>query len=132
MVITFAVEGGIVGVGVYATFLAARVLRSPESVGAWLPRVVAGWHRGMYEAEMRRYERHVRSRNDDDDDFEEWPLKPDELPTEQDIRQLPDVRGLMKVSNQLIDLRMQPDEVSVIGADETPEDLAVADDFDQS
>ena len=115
----FAVEGGLVALTVYATFLTARVLRDPERIGAWLPRLVAGWHQGMREAEKRKLERCSL-----DEDINEW--------NERDALQRPEVRELIKTSSRLSELHMHPDEVSVIGVHEFPEDIAAVDDLDQS
>jgi hypothetical protein len=130
MVTTFAVEGGLTAITVYAAFLMVRVLGDPERIGAWLPRLVVGWHKTMYEAEMRRYERRDLSisRGLVSDIDDEEPFEP---MTERDVQQLPEVRELIKASQQLLDLHMQPDEVSIIGADEAPEDLAAADEPDE-
>lgn len=122
MEITFAVEGGVAAVAVYTAFLTARVLRDPERIGAWLPRLVAGWHQGMQEAERRKLERRAVDQE-----------QPDEAMSERRVvEQLPQVRELIKASSRVSQLHMHPEEVSVIGAHEAPEDLAAADDSDQS
>jgi hypothetical protein len=114
MVITFAVDASIASVAVYATFLTARVLRDPERIGAWIPRLVAGWHHGMKEAERSRSDRGFRAAEQE----KAW--------------RIPGVQELIKASTQLRSLELRPDEVSVIAPDDTPADLAEADDFDQS
>jgi hypothetical protein len=49
------------GSGVAAVWYIARLLvkasRDPKRLGAWLPRLLAGWHIGMTEVERARQER---------------------------------------------------------------------------
>jgi hypothetical protein len=59
MEVTFAVlqGGGVAGIVAYSIHLLVHLMRDPDRVGAWLPRLVAGWHRGMTEAERARQKR---------------------------------------------------------------------------
>jgi len=107
MEITFAVEGAIGVVALSATRLFARVLRHPEQIGAWLPRVIAGWHQGMREADRQRQKRR---------------LKPRRM-----SQPAPQMEELIKASNSLLKLGMSAQEVTTIGADELPDDLLDSD-----
>jgi hypothetical protein len=44
------------GVAIYALHLLGAVLRDPERVGGWLPRLVAGWRKARRDAERARQE----------------------------------------------------------------------------
>jgi hypothetical protein len=48
--------GGVAAACIYAVHLLAKVMRDPERVGAWLPRLRAGWHKGMAQMEQARQE----------------------------------------------------------------------------
>jgi hypothetical protein len=87
MMITFAVEGGAAALASYTAYLFARVLRSPENIGAWLPRLVAGWHQGMQEAEVQKSARRTKAKGR---------RKP---PNPQELRE---VKELIKASNSLV------------------------------
>jgi hypothetical protein len=45
---------GVSALVAYGVHLLVHVMRDPERVGAWLPRLVAGWHKGMAEVEHAR------------------------------------------------------------------------------
>jgi hypothetical protein len=107
MEITFAVEGGVAAIGVYATYLLARVLKSPESVGAWLPRLVAGWHQGMQEVDEIRAMRRAQN-------LDQKPVTPEKFR---------DVRHLVEASNGLTAIGMKAEEVFTTGVDAFPDDL---------
>jgi hypothetical protein len=49
--------GGEAAAVIYTVHLLAEVMRDPERVGAWLPRVLAAWHIGMTKAEKARHQR---------------------------------------------------------------------------
>lgn len=51
---TLAVQGGATAASVYAVHLLVATLRDPNNLGAWLPRVLAGWHQGMHDLERAR------------------------------------------------------------------------------
>lgn len=56
--ITLAIEAaGGTGITIYALHLLSAVLRDPERIGGWLPRLAAGWHNARREAELARLER---------------------------------------------------------------------------
>lgn len=92
----------------YALHLVARVLRYPEAIGAWIPRLVAGWQLGWGEAADARRARHI---------------------TEREARRVTDLdttATLSQLAGQLEISRMRPNVVEIMGAGDTPEDLAVA------
>jgi hypothetical protein len=107
MEITFAVEGGIAAVALYTTALFARVLRHPEQIGAWLPRLVAGWHRGMREADKERDKRRLR--------------------IERMAQPSPEMQEVITASYRLLQFGMKASEVATIGTDALPDDLAESD-----
>jgi hypothetical protein len=112
MEITFVVEGGALVIGAYSAYLFARVLRSPESIGSWLPRLVAGWHQGWREAESEESARlNARGR--------EGPT--DQLPIPEQVRE---VQRLMNLSRELLELHMKAEQVIAVGL---PDDLAASD-----
>jgi hypothetical protein len=43
-------QGGVTLVAAYSVHLLAQVLRHPDQIGTWLPRLVASWHDGWREA----------------------------------------------------------------------------------
>jgi hypothetical protein len=109
MEITFAVEGGAVAIATYTTYLFARVLRSPEQIGSWLPRLAAGWHQGMRQAEIQKEARKIPQQNAGDDD--------NTLPIPE---QLPWSPELAKAARQLVLLKMKAEAVTTIGLDDVP------------
>lgn len=111
MEITFAVEGGAAVIAAYTAYLFARVLRSPENLGAWVPRLVAGWHQGWREAETQKSARGLGRKRDGGD----------RLPIPEQARP---VQELVKTGDDLFKLNMQADEVTTIGLDDVPDDLA--------
>jgi hypothetical protein len=112
MEVTFALEGGTAVLGTYAVYLFARVLRSPEDIGSWLPRVVSGWRRGWKEAQAQRTE----------DEGDQKPAM--ELGTKAIPKRLVAARDLIKASEGLLELGMVADEVRMAGVDHLPADLA--------
>jgi hypothetical protein len=108
MVITFAVEGGAAVVVSYSAYLFAQVLRSPETIGAWLPRLVAGWHQGWRQAESEKSGRHAAV------SIEGEPRDP--RPQE--------IRELIEAGNSLVELHMKAGEVTAIGVDILPDDVS--------
>jgi hypothetical protein len=54
---TLVASGGVTAATLFALHLLARVLQNPREAGAWLPRVIAGWHQGLHEVEEPRTER---------------------------------------------------------------------------
>jgi hypothetical protein len=52
--------GGTTAVVAYSVHLLVHVMRDPQRVGGWLPRLVAGWHKGMTDAEQARQD-HVEA-----------------------------------------------------------------------
>jgi hypothetical protein len=56
LVQAIAQGSGVAAAGIYAVHLLAKVMRDPERVGAWLPRLRAGWYKGMAEMEEAHQE----------------------------------------------------------------------------
>jgi hypothetical protein len=48
---------GVTAITGYAIYLFAQIVKDPQRVGAWLPRLVAGWHTGMNELDEARRKR---------------------------------------------------------------------------
>jgi hypothetical protein len=96
---------GSTGLIIYALHLFREVLRDPGRIGAWLPGLAAGWYEGRREAlkAQREYE--------------------DELRQTQEIVDKK-VDALLDLSEDLE--KVHPDELTVTGATETPEDIAGA------
>jgi hypothetical protein len=46
--------GGVTALVIYVVHLLVKVMRDPERLGAWLPRLLATWHREMTKAEKAR------------------------------------------------------------------------------
>jgi hypothetical protein len=111
MEITFALQGGGTLIGAYAACLFARALRSPESIGSWLPRLVAGWHQGWHDVEHQKLVGPT-GRMVSSDDL---------LPIPEQVRE---VRELVDASVELLQLDMKADEVITTGVDELSADLA--------
>jgi hypothetical protein len=100
--ITLAAAGS-TGVTIYALYLLSAVLRDPERIGSWLPRLTAGWHNGWREAETARLSR----RNE---------LKMIRLIVDDQVLRL------LALSEDLANLKAV--DVSVLGDSDTPEDIA--------
>jgi hypothetical protein len=100
--ITLAAAGS-AGLTLYALYLLSAVLRDPERIGSWLPRLTAGWHKGWREAEKER-----RLRQDD--------LQMIEKTVEDQVPKL------IAISENLADMKAA--DVTVLGDSETPEDIA--------
>jgi hypothetical protein len=104
MDITLAV-GGATGAGSMALFgvqLFARALRQPGLIGGWLPSVLTGWHKEMYEVEKQKAKRNRRKR-------QEW-LESDE------------VAELVKATKRLETLGLQPSRIAILGLSEAEEE----------
>jgi hypothetical protein len=100
--VTLAAAGS-TGLTIYALHLLRSVLSDPGRIGAWLPRLAAGWYEARQEALKARQE------------YE------DELRQTKEIVDKK-VDALMDLSEDLE--KVQPDELTVTGATETPEDIA--------
>jgi hypothetical protein len=100
------VEVGATGVALY---LLAKIMKDPERVGAWLPRLVAGWHKGQRDREKQRHKRKVEETQG-------------QL-LEAEIGAI--VARTIASTAPLVVLK--PVEVTVWGAPEPPEDIAEAD-----
>ena len=104
MDLTVVAQGGWAAVTAYAIHLFVRILRNPESVGAWLPRLVAGWHQGWQEAGETKRTRKVVAR---------------------DLTRTEEVVGaLIEGTERLASTELKPNKVTALGAGEPPEDLA--------
>jgi hypothetical protein len=109
MEVTLAVVqgGGVAGIVAYSVHLLVHVMRDPKRVGAWLPRLVAGWHEGMTEVE------HARREHDESEEKRKHE------------------EAIAKASSQLVaaaeDLKQLPTaEVTAIGVGEPPDDIVAA------
>jgi hypothetical protein len=102
--ITLAAAGS-TGLTIYALHLLRSVLSDPRRIGAWLPRLAAGWYDGRREAlkAQREYEDELRQ-------------------TEEIVDKKVD--ALMELSEDLE--RVRPDELTITGETEIPEDIAEA------
>jgi hypothetical protein len=102
--------GGTTRVIIYALHLLSAILRNPEGIGDWLPRLVAGWHKARRDAEMLRQEHR--------DEVGRGQL------TDLLIKQ--NVSRLMRLAQnpELHDLH--PVQVALGAEDETPEDIREA------
>jgi hypothetical protein len=89
-------------VAVFVTYLFARILRNPKRVGAWLPEVVASWHETMRKAADQKAARQLAA-------------------------QFADVRAMIDLSNELVKLRLEAEEVRTVGVHELPDDLTYLD-----
>ena len=108
--ITVAAAGS-AGVVIYSLHLLCAVLRDPEGIGGWLPRLVAGWHKARRDAEMVRQEHRFEVG---------WGQLTDLL-----IKQ--NVSRLMRLAQNPELQDLHPIQVTLAGAeDETPEDIKEA------
>ena len=121
--ITLALEtAGSTGVIVYAMYLLGAVLRDPERIGGWLPRLAAGWHKGRLEARQA-----LQARRDaviaetGADPVEEYGPAPGEAAL-IDARMYESVTQLVDLSRDLKGL--QPADVTVDVDAEGPEEIA--------
>jgi hypothetical protein len=62
MDLSLLVQGGMTGISIYALHLLARIMKDPERVSAWLPRLMAGWHKGMSEVDEAKTRRAITAR----------------------------------------------------------------------
>ena len=96
---------------IYALHLLCAILRNPEGIGDWLPRLVAGWHKARRDAEIVRQEHR--------DEVGRGQL------TDLLIKQ--NVSRLMRLAQNPELQDMHPIQVTLVGAeDETPEDIREA------
>jgi hypothetical protein len=108
--ITLAAAGS-TSVIIYAAHLLCALLRNPEGIGDWLPRLVAGWHKARRDAEMVRQEHR--------DEVGRGQL------TDLLIKQ--NVSRLMRLAQNPELQDLHPVQVTLVGAeDETPEDIREA------
>jgi hypothetical protein len=99
------------GVILYALHLLCAVLRNPEGIGGWLPRLHAGWHEARRRAEMVRQEHRV--------DVIRGQL------TDLLIKQ--NMSRLMRLAQNPELQDLHPVQVTLLGAgDETPADIREA------
>jgi hypothetical protein len=108
-------QGGLAVVTAYSIHLFVRVLRDPERVGAWLPRLVAGWHKGWGEAANAKKARNFGGA----DDARVW--------AEIDAKGNERIRALIKTNGRLVSTGLKPETVTALGAGEPPEELAEID-----
>jgi hypothetical protein len=109
MDLSIAIQGGAAaGIGIYALHLLSAVIRHPENVGAWLPRLLAGWRKGMSEA------------------MEAKGLRFEPSEAEQSAADTPPaaVREILRARPKI--RLLKPDDVDAAGAGETPEDITEA------
>jgi hypothetical protein len=96
---------------IYALHLLCAVLRDPEGIGGWLPRLVAGWHEARRDAEMVRQEHRVE-------------VVRGQL-TDLLIKQ--NMSRLMRLAQNPELQDLHPVQITLIGAeDDTPEDIREA------
>lgn len=96
---------------IYALYLLSAILRNPEGIGDWLPRLVAGWHKARRDAEIVRQEHRVE-------------VIRGQL-TDLLIKQ--NISRLMRLSQNPELQDLHPVQVTLIGAEhETPEDIKEA------
>jgi hypothetical protein len=99
--------GGPTALAVYSVHLLVHVIRDPERIGAWLPRLVAGWHMGKAEAERARL------------DYAE------SLAELKKQRAIEDASGRLIAAAEKIK-ELPAAEVTAIGAGDTPDDIVAA------
>jgi hypothetical protein len=99
MDITLLVQGG--AAVMYAVHIFVRVMRDPQNVGAWLPRLVAGWRTGRREAEEAK-----------------------QALEQLEANQNAAVTALTDTAEQLA--RMMPRQVEAIGAGDPPVEIIEA------
>ena len=63
---TVAAGGGLAAVAWYSVHLLAKAIRHPQDIGAWIPRVIAGWHKGQAEKDQARQAREEAERERED------------------------------------------------------------------
>jgi hypothetical protein len=108
--ITLAAAGS-TRVIIYALHLLCAILRDPEGIGDWLPRLVAGWNKARRDAEMVRHEH------------------PDEVGRGQltDLLIKQNVSRLMRLAQNPELQDLHPVQVTIVGVeDETPADIREA------
>jgi hypothetical protein len=109
--ITLAIQAaGGTGITVYALYLLSAVLRDPERLGGWLPRLVAGWHKARRDLARIR-----------DKDMNIFGSQREGLVT---LLCEEEVAKLRELSQQLRELK--PRDVTVSGAGTLPEDITKA------
>jgi hypothetical protein len=108
--ITLAAAGS-TRVIIYALHLLCTILRDPEGIGDWLPRLVAGWRKARRDAEMVRQEHRVE-------------VGRGQL-TDLLIKQ--NISRLMRLAQNPELQDLHPVQVTLVGAeDETPQDIREA------
>jgi hypothetical protein len=136
--ISLAIEAvGGTGITIYALHLLSAVLRDPERIGGWLPRLAAGWHRARKDAELARQERfqhdapstelsaEERQRAEGlEDTFRRDVREAEVREAEAEVRIDEAVTGLVDLSDTLKEL--SPVNVTVDVETETPKDIAAA------
>jgi hypothetical protein len=105
--ITVAADGS-TGVVIYALHLLCALLRDPERIGGWLPRLVTGWHKARRDAEMVRQGHRVEVIRGQLTDL----LVKQNMSTLMRLAQNPELQDL------------HPVQITLVGAgDEMPEDI---------
>jgi hypothetical protein len=99
--------GAITAVAIYSVHLLVRVMRDPERVGACLPRLLAGWHKGMTEAERARLD-HARAEAE-----------------RKKSKAIEDASGRLIAAAEKIK-ELPAAEATAIGAGDTPDDIVAA------
>jgi hypothetical protein len=110
--ITIAAQAaGGTGIVLYGLYLLRAFLRDPERLGAWLPRLVKGWHLARRDAE--------RARQDHQEEVVRGRLA--DILIEQSMSKLIDLAQHPELQT------LHPVEVTLLGADEeTPADIGEA------
>jgi hypothetical protein len=98
---------GVTGLVAYSVHLLVHVMRDPERVGAWLPRLVAGWHKGMTEVEEARQD-HADAESE-----------------RKRRRAIEDASNRMIAAAEKIK-ELPAAEATAIGAGDTPDDIVAA------
>jgi hypothetical protein len=102
---------GTTGVVIYALHLLCALLRDPERIAGWLPRLVTGWHKARRDAEMARQGHRVE-------------VIRGQL-TDLLIKQ--NISRLMRLTQNPELQDLHPVQITLVGAeDQTPEDIREA------
>jgi len=104
------VAGRSTEVVIYAVHLLCAFLSDPERIGGWLPRLVTGWHKARRDAEMVRQGHRVEFIRGQLTDL----LIKQHMSTLMRLAQNPELQDL------------HPVQITLVGADETPEDIREA------
>lgn len=103
--VTSAQGGSVAVLTAYSIHVLVRVLRHPEQIGAWVPRLVAGWELGWREAANARMARHTIERE------------------EKKVKNVEAVTAAVEIGDLLAATGIKPEAVTVFGAGEPPEEL---------